>query len=181
MPDFPWFAVYTQTLREQHVASLLRYKGYTEFVPLYKLRRRWSDRFKEVELPLFPGYFFCRLDPGNRMPILSTPGVKGIVGFGKNPAPVCGSEVEAIRTIVTSGQAALPWNFLQAGAMVRVEEGPLRGLEGILVDIRSQYRVVVSVTLLQRSVAVEVDREWVRPLRRPCCPAVYSTAAAVSR
>ncbi|HWQ52164.1 MAG TPA: UpxY family transcription antiterminator [Bryobacteraceae bacterium] len=178
MTDFRWFAVFTQTLREQYVASLLRNKGYTAFVPLYKVSRRWSDRLKEVDFPLFPAYLFCQLDPDDRMPILSTPGVKGIVGIGKVPTPVCDSEVEAIRTIVASGQGGVPWNFLQTGVSVRVDGGPLRGLEGILVQIKSQYRVIVSVTLLQRSVAVEVDLEWVRPIRRHCRPVVYPTAAA---
>jgi transcription antitermination factor NusG len=181
MTRFPWFAVYTQALREQHVASLVRAKGFEEFVPLYRRRRRWSDRFKDVGLPLFPSYFFCRLDPCDRMPILMTPGVKAIVGIGRSLTPIHESEIDAIRTITTSGQVVLPWEFLQTGERVRVEEGPLRGLEGILIQVTNQYRVVASVTLLQRSVAVEVDREWVAPIRKPCCPAVYPTARVASR
>jgi len=167
MVALPWFALQVRSLREKRVGCLLKDKGYAEFVPLYRARRRWSDRVKEIELPLFPGYLFCRLDPRYRLPVLTTPGVMNIVGTGKTPIPVLDSEVEAIQTIVRSGQDALPWNFLQVGHLVWVEEGPLQGLEGILVEFRKRHRLVVSVTLLQRSVAVEVDRDWVRPVRKP--------------
>lgn len=177
MADFPWFALSVKPLREKFVGSVLAGKGYTEFVPLYRDRRSWSDRVKEIELPLFPGYIFCRLDLNNRLPVLVTPFVNFIVGAGKTPIQVQDSEVEAIRTIVTSGQDALPWNFLPAGCMARIEEGPLKGLEGILIEVKNQHRLVVSVTLLQRSVAVEVDRQWVRPVRMPSRPEPGRVAA----
>jgi transcription antitermination factor NusG len=167
MADFPWFALSVKPLREKHVGSVLAGKGFTQFVPLYRERRRRCDRIKEIELPLFPGYLFCRLDLNNRLPVLVTPFVHSIVGAGKTPIPVQDSQVEAIRTIVTSGQGALPWNFLPVGCMARIEEGPLQGLEGILIEVKKRYRLVVSVTLLQRSVAVEVDRRWVTPVRMP--------------
>lgn len=163
----PWFALHVQVGREKHVAALLRNKGYFEFLPLYRARRRWSDRYKDVELALFPGYLFCRFDPLRRLPILTTPGVRHIVGAGKLPLPVSEHEVEAVRRIVSSELSSLPWPFLDVGDMVRVEEGPLAGLEGLLIRIRNRHRLVVSVTLLQRSVAVEIDRAWVRPLGAP--------------
>ena len=170
MADFPWFALSVKPLREKYVGSVLAGKGFTQFVPFYRDRRRWSDRVKEIELPLFPGYIFCRLDLNNRLPVLVTPFVNFIVGMGKTPIPVQDSEIEAIRTIVTSGQDALPWNFLPVGCLARIEEGPLQGLEGILIEVKKQHRLVVSVTLLQRSVAVEVDRNWVTPVRKPARP-----------
>ena len=177
MAAFPWFALQVKPLREKHVGSVLAGKGFTEFVPLYRERRRRSDRIKEVELPLFPGYLFCRLDLNNRLPVLVTPFVRCIVGTGRTPTPVHDSEVEAIRTIVTSGQDALPWNFLPAGCMARIVEGPLQGLEGVLIEVKKQHRLVVSVTILQRSVAVEVEREWVRPVRMPSRPEPGKAAA----
>ena len=177
MADFPWFALQVKTLREKHVGSVLAGKGFTEFVPLYRERHRRSDRIKEIELPLFPGYLFCRLDLNNRLPVLVTPFVTSIVGVGKTPVPVPDSEIEAIRTIVTSGQDALPWNFLPAGCLARIEEGPLQGLEGILIEVKKQHRLVVSVTLLQRSVAVEVDRSWLTPVRKPARPQPAKVAA----
>jgi len=177
MADFPWFALQVRPLREKYVGSVLAGKGFTEFVPLYRERRRRCDRIKQIELPLFPGYLFCRLDLSKRLPVLVTPFVRGIVGAGATPIPVSDSEVEAIRTIVTSGQDALPWEFLQAGSMARIEEGPLQGLEGVLIEVKKRHRLVVSVTLLQRSVAVEVEREWVRPVRKPSRPEPEKAAA----
>lgn len=168
--DCPWFALHVRPRREKFVASLLRHKGFVEFLPLYRSRRRWSDRYRQIELALFPGYLFCRFDPHNRLPVLTTPGVDFIVGVGKTPVPVDEAEVWAVRAIVDSGLGAVPWPFLETGQRVRIEDGPLFGLEGILLDIRKQHRLVVSVTLLRRSVAVEIERGWIRPLgpvRRP--------------
>lgn len=88
-----------------------------------------------------------------------------IVGLGRNPVPVEDNEIEAVRSIVESGVSAEPWPYLQAGQRVRIEKGPLSGLEGILVDFKKSYRLVVSVCLLQRSVAVEIHRGWVYPAR----------------
>lgn len=161
---FPWFALHVETNREKLVASLLCNKGYTAFLPLYRARRRWSDRFKDVQRALFPGYLFCRFDPLHRLPVLTTPGVRYVVGLGKIPVPVCEAEIEAVRRIVGSALSSLAWPFLQVGDFVRLEEGPLAGLEGILIQFKGRHRLVVSVTLLQRSVAVEIDRAWVRRL-----------------
>jgi transcription antitermination factor NusG len=146
-------------------STILRGKGYEEFLPLYRSRRQWSDRIKELELPLFPGYLFCRFDVSDRlMPILTTPGVIGIVGAGKTPVPVEDDEIEAIRVILRSGLAAQPCPSLSVGSKVYIEGGPLAGVEGIITDTDKVYRLIVSVSLLQRSVAVEIDREWARPI-----------------
>lgn len=155
--SYPWFAVQTRTRYENFVATQLRGKGYDLFLPLYNCRRRWSDRIKDLELPLFPGYLFCRFDPLSRLPILMTPGVFRIVGSGKNLLPVDAEEIAAIQAATRSGLPSQPWPFLQIGQRVKVEFGPLRGLEGILVSLKGHHRVVLSVTLLQRSMAVEVD------------------------
>jgi transcription antitermination factor NusG len=146
------------------VSTTLRGKGYQEFFPLYCSRRRWSDRIKKVELPLFPGYLFCQFDESDRLPILTTPGVIGIVGAGKIPIPVDDDEIEAIRAILRSGLAAQPWPSLRVGSKVYIERGPLAGLEGIITNTDKVYRLIVSVSLLQRSVAVEIDHGWARPI-----------------
>lgn len=140
---------------------MLRYKGYDPFLPSYKVQRRWSDRTKETELPLFPGYVFCRLDPANRLPVLTATGVVGIVGIGKTPQPIEEREIEAIRAVIESGLASRPWPFIHRGDRVRVEYGPLRGVEGYVTSADDGERLVVSVTLLQRSIAVELDPAWV--------------------
>jgi transcription antitermination factor NusG len=160
-----WYAIRVRSRSELLVSTLLRDKGYQEFLPLYKASHRWSDRVKQVDLPLFPGYLFCHLDAKQRLPILTTPGVISFVGAGKTPIPVSDDEVAAIRTIVRSGLAALPWPSLAAGQRILIERGPLAGLEGVALDINKKFRLVVSVPLLQRSVTVEIERSWIRPIR----------------
>ena len=162
-----WFAVTVKPQHEKTAAHSLQLKGLEDFVPLYRDRRRWSDRVKELELPLFPGYVFCRFTLLQRSAVLATPGVRSIVGFGKTPAVVPQAEIEAIQAMVASGLPARPWPFLQVGQRVRIERGPLSGLEGILVQLKDAWRVVVSVPLLQRSVAVDIDRDVVGVTRRP--------------
>ncbi len=159
-----WFALRVKSRCEKLVTTMARNKGFEEFLPLYECHRRWSDRLKSVELPLFPGYVFCRLNPQHRLPLLTIPGVLHFVGIGKAPVPIDDEEITAIQSAVKSGLSAEPWPFLEAGQRVRLEDGPLAGLEGLLVEVRKRYRVVVSVSLLKRSVAVEIDREWVAPL-----------------
>jgi transcription antitermination factor NusG len=160
----PWFALRVKSRSEKIVATIARNKGFEEFLPLYQSRRRWSDRFQSVELPLFPGYVFCRLNPEYRLPLLTIPGVMGFVGIGKAPAPIDDAEIAAIQAAVGAGLSAEPYPFLEVGQRVRLAEGPLAGLEGLLVEVRKQRRLVVSVSMLKRSVAVEIDRYWVRPL-----------------
>jgi transcription antitermination factor NusG len=165
-PDnLSWYAIQIRSKLGTVASATLRGKGYEEFLPLYRSRRRWSDRIKELDLPLFPGYLFCRFNVSDRlMPILTTPGVIGIIGAGKTPVPVFEEEIEAIRAILRSGLAAQPYPFLRAGSKVYIEGGPLAGVEGIVTDTDKVYRLIVSVSLLQRSVAVEIDREWARPI-----------------
>jgi transcription antitermination factor NusG len=159
-----WYAIRVRSRSEPLVSMLLRDKGYEEFLPLYRSSRRWSDRVKQIDLPLFPGYLFCRLDANERLPILKTPGVISFVGLGKIPVPVSEEEVSAVETIVRSGLAALPWPFLTVGQRILIEHGPLSGLEGIALNVDKKFRLVVSVPLLQRSVTVEIERRWVRPV-----------------
>lgn len=160
----PWFALQTRSRHENAVAAQLQGRGYEPFLPLYKTRRRWSDRIKEIELPLFPGYLFCRLNPCNRLPVLVIPGVVQIVGIGKKPVPIDEEEISHIQTVVRSGLPRCSWPFLQIGQKARVEFGPLRGLEGILLNVKGHHRLILSITLLQRSVAVEVEESSVTPI-----------------
>lgn len=162
--QFPWYAIRVKPRFERAVYQNLAAKGYACFLPLYKERRRWSDRVKLVELPLFPGYLFCSLDIRRRLPVLQTPGVLHFVSFDGEPAPVDGKEIHALQTAVSSGAPLAPWPYLREGQRVMVARGPLRGLTGILLKVRDEFRLIISVTLLMRSVAVEIDREAVRPL-----------------
>jgi len=146
-------------------AAQLEGQGFECFLPLYKSIRRWSDRLKELEQPLFPGYLFCRFDFQNRRPILMTPGVQQIVGVGRTAIPVEESELESIRKVLASELPNHPWPYLQIGERVRVNYGSLNNLEGILINFKGSHRIVLSVTLLQRSVAMEIDLAWVTPVQ----------------
>jgi len=153
----PWFALHVRTQHEKSVAEYLRGGGYDLILPLYKCRKRWSDRVKEIDSPLFPGYLFCRFNPMERLPILKTPGVIQIVGYNRQPVSVDEVEIRAIQTLMAAGVSNQPWPFLHAGDRVQIESGPLRGVSGILTEFRGQHRLIVSITLLQRAIAVEID------------------------
>jgi transcription antitermination factor NusG len=159
-----WFALRVKSRAEKVVAVMARSKGIEEFLPVYQARRRWSDRMKTVEFPLFPGYVFCRFNPQDRLPVLSIPGALHLVGVGKVPVPLEDAEIAAIQAAVQSGLSTEPWPFLELGQRVRLEDGPLAGIEGIFVGDSKQQRVVVSITLLRRSVAVSIERDWVTPV-----------------
>ncbi|MHB8413553.1 MAG: transcription termination/antitermination protein NusG [Candidatus Acidiferrales bacterium] len=162
-----WFALSVKSRYEKTVATFLESKGYEWFLPLYKSRRCWSDRIKEMDVPLFPGYLFCRFDIYNRFPVLMIPGVQHIVGGTQLPTPIEASEIEALQVVVNTKLSREPWPFLQLGDRVKIEQGSLAGIEGILLQIKGRHRLVLSVTLLQRSVAVDIDGAWVSRASRP--------------
>jgi transcriptional antiterminator RfaH len=164
MAQSAWYAVQVKRNHERLTATHLEHRDYETFLPLYKSRRRWSDRIKELDLPLFPGYLFCHMDPATRLAVLTSPGVVRVVGVGKAPVPVADPEIASIRAIVESKLQADPCAYLQVGEQVRIGYGPLRGLSGILLAVENQQRLVVGVTLLKRSVAVQIQEEWVIPL-----------------
>jgi transcription antitermination factor NusG len=159
-----WFALQVRTRWEGSTALLLSGKGYQTFLPTYKTRKRWKGRVRDVESALFPGYVFCQFDALKRLPILVTPGVISVVGQGRIPQPVEAGEIAAIQTIVSSGFRAEPWPYLELGQKIRIEQDVLQGLEGILVSFKGSHRIVVSVSLLRRSIALEIDRSCVKPL-----------------
>jgi len=161
VPRLPWYGIRTKFNHERVAAVVLQSKGYEQYLPVYRHRQRWSDRIVETDRPLFPGYVFCRFDARKRLPIVSTPGVVSVVGFGNEPAPISESEIDAVRAVLRSGLVAEPCPFLREGQRIRVRRGSLEGLEGILLKKKSDWRIVVSVAMLQRSVAVEIDREWI--------------------
>jgi transcription antitermination factor NusG len=144
-------------------SAALRSKGIEEFLPVVHMRRRWSDRIKHVDLPLFPGYVFSRFDINARLPVLECPGVVHVVGIGGVPAPIPEEEILAIRSMVESKLAIEPYPFLNVGQKIRVDRGPLAGVEGVVVRLKNSLRFVASVTLLQRSISVEIDPAWVSP------------------
>src|ERR1041385_31532 len=159
-----WYALQVRSRKESFITAELQAKGFECFLPKYTSLRRWSDRVKELEQPLFPGYLFCRFELSNRRPLLLTQGVLQIVGTGRAPAPLDDSEISSLQLAVASGLPRQPWPYLEAGTRVKLQHGNLAGLEGIFVNFKGNHRVVLSVTLLQRSVALEVDLSWVVPV-----------------
>ena len=165
-PD-AWYAVYTKHQHEKTAAAQLQGRGFEVFLPLYKAVHRWKDRNQTVQLPLFPCYVFLRTPLAERGNVLRTPGVFSIVGNGGRPTPVPEVEIEAIRTITQSRSHFEPHTFLKTGDRVRVLSGPLAGIEGFLQRIKSRYRIILTVELLQKAVAVEVDITAVERLSLP--------------
>jgi len=162
--DPRWFALQVRTRWESSTAVLLSGKGYQTLLPTYQTKKHWNGRLKQLSAPLFPGYVFCQFDVQNRLPILVTPGVIAVVGCGRVPVPVDDAEIAAIQTVVSSGLRAEPWPYLEIGQKIRIESEALNGLEGVLIKFKGNHRIVVSVSLLRRSVALEIDRTCVSPL-----------------
>jgi transcription antitermination factor NusG len=159
-----WFALTVKHQHERTVKAALESKKMTALVPLYRTRQQWSDRVKEIDVPLFSGYVLCRFSHHDRVRVLDTPGVRRIVGFGAAPCPVDDAEIAAIETMVHSNIPIRPWPHLKPGDRVRVERGPLRGLTGTLIREKDVYRLVIGVELLQRSIAAEVAPDMIVPM-----------------
>ena len=153
-----WYAVRVKSRGEKSCAANFEVRGIECFLPTYETRRRWSDRVKVMEEPLFSGYVFCQMEGGRTLPVISTPGVLQVVGA------VEVHEMAAMRKLVEGGMA-MPWPYLKEGERVRLRKGAWMGVEGILQSADGRDRVVVNIETLQRAVAVEVDRDWIEPCR----------------
>jgi transcription antitermination factor NusG len=174
-----WFAVVVKPRHEKSTARLLRGRGLEEFLPLYRERRAWSDRRQALELPLFPGYVFCRFSYVDRLRVLSAPGVVCVLGAGDVFSPITEAEIRTIRGIVASGLPARPCPYLLPGEVVRVMEGPLAGVSGTVLRHKGITSVVITVETLRRSLAVELDSEAVRSLITPSLAVRGCTTAPV--
>ena len=152
-----WYAAYTCARHEKYVARQLQDWAIENFLPTYSSVRRWKDRRKELELPLFPGYVFVHVAGAERMRVLRTPGVVRFVSFGGNPAPLDKQEIELLRNGMAKGLYAEPHPYLKVGQRVRMKHGPLAGMEGILVRKKDRFRLVISLDLIMRSVVAEVQ------------------------
>ena len=169
-----WHAIYTRHQHEKPVAQSLVGNGIEVFLPVYTTMRRWSDRKKQISLPLFPCYVFVRGNFERRFRIITTPGVHSIVMFAGQPAVISELEVDAIRRAVESKLGIEPHPFLQCGDWVQVTSGPLTDVEGILVRKKSSYRLVLSAQLLGKSMSVEIDAFSIKPLPRRSTKTLYS-------
>jgi len=152
-----WYAAYVCSRHEKQVLLQLQERDVQSFLPVYRSVRRWKDRRKELDLVLFPGYVFVHIDPKNRLRVLQLPSVVRLVSFNGQPAPLPDAEMETLRRGLASGIRAEPHPYLKIGQRVRIRYGPLSGAHGILVRRKDKFRVVLSIDLIMRSVAVEVD------------------------
>jgi transcription termination/antitermination protein NusG len=156
-PEGTWYALKVKPRHDKAVNRMLEAIGYETFLPLYTVRRRYTTRWKQAELPLFPGYLFCRFHPRSKLPVLMIPGVTQIVGAGRTPMAVEEAEILSLRTAARAGVALEPLNFFHVGQKVRITDGPLAGVEGTVIRSQPSLQLVLSVTLLQRSVLLEIE------------------------
>ena len=158
-----WYVAYVCSRHEKQVARQLEERRVSCFLPVYRSVRRWKDRRKELELVLFPGYVFVQLDLKDRLRVLQVPSVVRFVSINGHPAPLLDAEIESLNNGLANGVLAEPHPYLKVGRHVRVKNGPLAGAEGILVRRKDKFRVVLSIDLIMRSIAVEVDEADVVP------------------
>jgi transcription termination/antitermination protein NusG len=152
-----WFALIIHQYKREQCEQMLGSRGYEYFSPCFQTIKQWSDRRKHVDVPLFPGYIFCRFNPQCRLPLLQIPGVLGIVSSGKQFLEVDAKELDAIRKAMAGPLPVEPYPFMTPGQKVKVVHGPLRGIHGVLVRTKAESRLLLSVGILNRCVSVEVQ------------------------
>lgn len=163
--DMPhWYATYTRSHHEKSVAEQLQIRTLEHFLPLYETVRKWKDRRKRMELPLFPGYIFVRIPLQERLRVLVVPGVVRLVGFDNHPAALPDNEIEALRSVMGRGLRSEPHPYLTVGRKVRIARGALAGMEGVLVRKKGLVRLVLSIDLIRQSAMIEVDSADVGPI-----------------
>jgi len=165
-----WYALYTKHQHEKSAANFLARSGFEVLLPLYRTKHQWKDRSKIVQLPVFPCYLFLRTSLERKLEVLRTPGIFWFVGHGDRACSVPQYEIEAVRRVVQNSTRFEPHPYLKSGDRVRVRSGPLVGIEGFLIRFKNQYRIVLSVELLQKSVAVEVEISAVKRVESSSVP-----------
>jgi len=158
-----WYAAYTRANHEKTVTRQLQQRSVECFLPLYERVRRWKDRRMRLQLPLFPSYVFVRLALGDRLRVLEIPGVARLVGFDGRPVPLPEGDIETIRTRLAGVSRVEPYPYLRSGRRVRILSGALEGLTGVVVRKKNRTRFVISLELIMRSVAVEIDDHMLGP------------------
>ncbi len=160
-----WYALYTRSRHEKTVAMQLGDRSVDYFLPLYDTVRKWRNGRFHVQLPLFPGYVFVRIPLRERLKVLQVPGVVTVVGFKSEPVPLPQTDIEMIRDVLSKGMQAQPHPYLRVGSRVRIKSGPLEGMRGILSRRKGHLRVVVSVDLIMRSIAIDIDTGEIEPAK----------------
>ncbi|MCU1245968.1 MAG: transcriptional activator RfaH [Acidobacteria bacterium] len=164
--DKRWLALQVRSGWELKSAADLKLKGFDEFVPVYQEKRKWSDRTKIVTAALFTGYVFVRFDLNNPLRIISVPGALRFVSIGHAPLPIDDGEIESLQILSKAGAHCRPCDYFEVGQQVRIGRGALRGLQGRIMRVKSKDRLVVSVSLLKRSVFLELGSDDVASMIR---------------
>lgn len=165
-PQALWYAAYTSARHEKSVAEHLRQREIECFLPLYESMRRWNNGRHLVQLPLFPSYVFVRMGVRDKLNVLQVPGLAQLVTFGGAPAVLPDAEIATLRSALGAGVTAKPYKYLSAGTRVEISHGPLQGLRGILLRHQGQFRVVLSVEMIMRSIVVEIEASDIMALDR---------------
>jgi transcription elongation factor/antiterminator RfaH len=176
-----WYAAYTASRHEKTVAEHLRQRDVECFLPLYETVRRWNNGRHRIELPLFPSYVFVRMELRNKLRVLQVPGLVQLVTFQGAPAVLPDAEIETLRGALSAGVVAAPYRYLTVGSKVEICNGPLQGMRGVLLRHQGQFRVVISVEMIMRSIVVEVDASNVVALDRKAPVHVPIASCAVKR
>lgn len=162
-----WYAAYTRANHEKKVRDHLERTSVPSLLPLYETTRRWKDRRKRLHLPLFPGYVFVRIALADRLSVLRVPGVAHLVGFNGLPCALPEEDIEAIQSFLNGGYEVKPHPYLRAGRRARVKSGPFQGLVGIILRTKNRTRFVLSLELIMRSIAVELEGTELEPIELP--------------
>ena len=165
--DMKWYALQVQPRCESRVSTTLSLKGYEVLSPTYSIKQRRNGQLIQKEAPLFPTYLFCRYNQSLPQRIVDSPGIVRFVSFGNTPVPIDDTEINSIRTLYQSGVRAQPWQFIPHGTRVRIVNGALEGVEGIFVESKSAMRVVLNITLLYRSLMIELDGADIETVKVP--------------
>ena len=176
-----WYAFRVRPRHEKAASVQMREQGRVEFLPLIRERRRWGNRVAHVDVPLFAGYIFCQAERSTMYSILNLPAVVDVVRAGSHSLPADSQEIEGLKRAIDGNLHLEPWSYTEVGQTVCIQRGPLAGLRGIVVEVRQTQRLVLSVSLLRRSVLVEIDRDAIAIADQPPTLLAYGQAAAGSR
>jgi transcription antitermination factor NusG len=173
--SLPWFALYVRTRRERAVETALTEKGYETYLPMMSETRCYGNKKRNAEIPCFPSYLFCRVNPVDRLPVMTTPDVYSMVRRGTSLESIPDSELDALKIMISSRSPLERYPHLTTGDRVCITRGPLAGIEGVLLRVGNSQRVAVSIGLLRRSISAEVDSDDIMPAG-PVSPALYHPA-----
>lgn len=176
-----WYAFRVRPRHEKAASVQMREQGHVEFLPLIREQRRWGNRTAQVDVPLFAGYIFCQAQRSTMYSILNLPAVVDVVRAGSHPIPAASEEIEGLKCAIDGNLRLEPWNYTEVGQPVCIKSGPLAGLRGIVVEVRQTQRLVLSVSLLRRSVLVEIDRDAIVMADQQPMLLAYGQAAGASR